>query len=115
MWQLIDEAIVEVSDTTKGDSSAIAHRNKFILILKTMMPLLFVLLDFKWHDLINPQFYIEWGGLWVLLFVIFAETGLFAGFFFPGDSLLFVAGIYSDSLASQLFPPSNEFIDLILL
>jgi membrane protein DedA with SNARE-associated domain len=34
--------------------------------------------------------------LWFLLFIIFAETGLFAGFFLPGDSLLFVAGIYSN-------------------
>lgn len=31
--------------------------------------------------------------------IIFAETGLFLGFFFPGDSLLFVAGI----LAAQGF------------
>jgi membrane-associated protein len=74
------------------------------------------LLDsFQWHDLINPQFYIEFGGLWLLLFVIFAETGLFAGFFLPGDSLLFVAGIYSRDLASQVIPASNEFVDLILL
>jgi len=73
------------------------------------------LLDFQWHDLINPQFYIEYGGLWLLLFVIFAETGLFAGFFLPGDSLLFVAGIYSKDLASQIVPTSNEFIDLVLL
>lgn len=28
-----------------------------------------------------------------LFFIVFAETGLFLGFFFPGDSLLFVAGI----------------------
>ena len=55
------------------------------------------------------------GGLWFLLFVIFAETGLFAGFFLPGDSLLFVAGIYSRDLASQVIPSSNEFIDLIFL
>src|SRR6476469_6065984 len=72
-------------------------------------------LDFQWHDLINPQFYIEYGGSWLLLFVIFAETGLFAGFFLPGDSLLFVAGIYSKDLASQVIPTSNEFIDLFLL
>ena len=71
--------------------------------------------SFQWHDLINPQFYIEYGGLWLLLFIIFAETGLFAGFFLPGDSLLFVAGIYSRDLASSVIPFTNEFIDLIFL
>lgn len=34
-----------------------------------------------------------------LFAVVFAETGLFLGFFFPGDSLLFVAGV----LAAQGF------------
>ncbi|MDB5206672.1 MAG: DedA family protein [Flavisolibacter sp.] len=34
------------------------------------------------------------GGLFFLLFIVFAETGLFIGFFLPGDSLLFTAGIY---------------------
>jgi membrane-associated protein len=43
------------------------------------------------------------GGLFLLLFIIFAETGLFAGFFLPGDSLLFVAGIFSKNFASHLF------------
>lgn len=33
------------------------------------------------------------GGLYVVMAIIFAETGLFVGFFLPGDSLLFVAGI----------------------
>lgn len=41
---------------------------------------------------------VEWilnnGGLFFLLFIVFAETGLFVGFFLPGDSLLFAAGIY---------------------
>ena len=49
---------------------------------------------FHWSQLLQPQYYIENGGLWLLLFVVFAETGLFFGFFLPGDSLLFVAGIY---------------------
>ena len=73
------------------------------------------LLDFQWHDLINPQFYIEFGGLWLLVFIIFAETGLFAGFFLPGDSLLFLAGIYSRDLAAQVIPFSNEYSDLVIL
>ena len=33
------------------------------------------------------------GGLYLVALIIFAETGLFAGFFLPGDSLLFVAGL----------------------
>ena len=43
--------------------------------------------------LLNPQSIIHYGGLALLLFVIFAETGLFFGFFLPGDSLLFVSGL----------------------
>ena len=73
------------------------------------------LLEFQWHDLINPEFYIKIGGLWLLLFIIFAETGLFAGFFLPGDSLLFVAGIYSRDLASSVIPSTNEVVDLFFL
>lgn len=39
----------------------------------------------------------------MLLFIIFAETGLFIGFFLPGDSLLFLAGIYMEDLAANFF------------
>jgi len=49
---------------------------------------------FSLHDILNPETIIQMGGLALLLFVIFAETGLFFGFFLPGDSLLFIAGIY---------------------
>ena len=53
------------------------------------------------------QQFIEWiinnGGLYVLLLVIFAETGLFVGFLFPGDSLLFAAGIYMKDLSNEFF------------
>ena len=70
---------------------------------------------FHWSQLLQPQFYIEHGGLWLILFVVFAETGLFAGFFLPGDSLLFVAGIYAGPLAAEVVPSNNEWINLIVI
>ncbi|MEO6836844.1 MAG: VTT domain-containing protein [Ginsengibacter sp.] len=76
--------------------------------------LLFLGLSLK--DLLNPQFYIEHGGLWMIIFIVFAETGLFAGFFLPGDALLFVTGIYSNSIVSAaLFQSNNEWADLGIL
>jgi membrane-associated protein len=71
--------------------------------------------DFSWKDLLNPMFYILNGGLWLILFIIFAETGLFVGFFLPGDSLLFVAGIYSNELINTIFPVGNEYLNLGIL
>src|ERR1035437_5253201 len=44
-------------------------------------------------DLTNPESIIRYGGIALLIFVIFAETGLMVGFFLPGDSLVFVAGL----------------------
>jgi membrane-associated protein len=76
---------------------------------------MFELLQFVWTDLLNPEFYIQHGGIWVFLFIVFAETGLFAGFFLPGDSLLFVAGIYSSELAREVLDTGNDFANLLLL
>ena len=71
---------------------------------------------FTWKDLLTPMFYIIFGGIWFVVFVIFAETGLFAGFFLPGDSLLFVAGIYSfDLVNSGLGFNGGAFVNLIVL
>lgn len=82
------------------------------------MSLMQILLDFNWTQLLQPQFYVQNGGLWLLLFVVFAETGLFAGFFLPGDSLLFVAGIFAHEIkdeATGIVGPglSHEFLNLI--
>lgn len=44
-------------------------------------------------QLTDPQSIITYGGLWLLLFVIFAETGLLIGFFLPGDNLILLSGI----------------------
>jgi membrane-associated protein len=73
------------------------------------------LLTISLKDLLSPEFYINNGGLWIFLFIVFAETGLFAGFFLPGDSLLFVAGIYSNELASYLFDTGSDFVNLLMI
>jgi membrane-associated protein len=63
--------------------------------------------------------FIEWiinnGGLYILLLVVFAETGLFVGFFLPGDALLFAAGIYLDQLATELFGLPFYFVLLLVI
>ena len=41
---------------------------------------------------LSPQSLLSALGVFALLVVMFAETGLLVGFFLPGDSLLFVAG-----------------------
>lgn len=46
---------------------------------------------------IDPSVLIQTLGIVGLFAVIFAESGLFFGFFLPGDSLLFMAGILSAS------------------
>ncbi len=65
------------------------------------------------------QQFIEWiihnGGLYVLLLVIFAETGLFLGFFLPGDSLLFAAGIYISELSAEFFNVHYSVIIILVI
>lgn len=46
------------------------------------------------HHFIDPEKLLKEGGFYVVIFVIFAETGLFFGFFLPGDYLLFLAGMF---------------------
>jgi membrane-associated protein len=45
------------------------------------------------QNLTDAQSIISRGGFFLLLIVVFAETGLFFGFFLPGDYLLFMAGL----------------------
>lgn len=52
-------------------------------------------------EFLEPMFLIKAAGLFGVLAIVFAESGLFFGFFLPGDSLLFTAGF----LASQEILP----------
>jgi membrane-associated protein len=49
------------------------------------------------HRIYDVQALVRIGGLLLIAGVVFAETGLLVGFFLPGDSLLFTAGIYCTS------------------
>lgn len=77
--------------------------------------------NFDWTQLVNPEFYITLSiggfqiGLYIVLFIVFAETGLFAGFFLPGDSLLFLSGIYSRDLVQNVVYIPSDFINVFLL
>lgn len=46
------------------------------------------------QHLIDPVKLLREGGFYLVIFVIYAETGLFFGFFLPGDYLLFLAGMF---------------------
>ena len=76
--------------------------------------------DFDWKQLFNPEFYIKLEvsgiaiGLYVVLAIVFAETGLLVGFFLPGDSLLFLCGIYSELLMEKI-SLGSEFLNVTLL
>jgi membrane-associated protein len=48
-----------------------------------------------YHLLTDIKGLIQWGGTFLVCSVVFVETGLFFGFFLPGDSLLVTAGIFA--------------------
>ncbi|MEU4557205.1 DedA family protein [Actinoplanes sp. NPDC023936] len=50
-----------------------------------------------------------------VLAILFAETGLLVGFFFPGDSLLFLAGVAASSVADSIFGPGSKLSITALL
>jgi membrane-associated protein len=52
---------------------------------------------------LQPQHLIEAVGLLGIVIVVFAESGLFFGFFLPGDSLLFTAGLFAAQGTFNIF------------
>lgn len=51
-----------------------------------------VFLEFL-NNLTNPDWIVAHGGLYLLLFIVFAETGILIGFFLPGDPIIFISGV----------------------
>jgi membrane-associated protein len=65
--------------------------------------------------LTDPQSIISYGGLWLLLFVIFAETGLFFGFFLPGDNLVLITGIIAATHPDWLYNLPFPVVALLMI
>jgi len=68
------------------------------------------------HRIYDVQGIVRVGGLALIAAIIFAETGLLAGFFLPGDSLLVTAGIYCTSANPEQAPLLNiVWLNLIVM
>jgi len=61
--------------------------------------------------LFNSEKLIHYGGLTLLLIIIYAETGLFVGFILPGDALLFTSGLLCGTKDLAI----NVFVLLVLV
>lgn len=53
---------------------------------------------------LDPEFLIETLGFIGIVSIVFAESGLFFGFFLPGDSLLFTAGLFASQGHLSIIP-----------
>ncbi len=63
-------------------------------------------------EFLNPGNLIRYGGLLLLILILFAESGVFFCFFLPGDSLLFTAGLLA---GTEYLPHSIYLIIPVLL
>jgi membrane-associated protein len=62
------------------------------------------------QHLTDPQWIMLYGGLYFVMLIVFAETGLFVGFFLPGDPLLFITGMI---IANTMEPTATPLLNLL--
>jgi membrane-associated protein len=72
-----------ISATVFGGADPTAHKH-MIDFLRELL-----------HTVYDVQGIIQWGGTLLICMIVFVETGLFVGFFLPGDSLLVTAGVFA--------------------
>lgn len=61
-------------------------------------------------NLADAEWIITNGGLYLVMLIVFAETGLFVGFFLPGDYLLFITGMI---VANSMYPFDHSWANLL--
>ena len=66
----------------------------------------------SFQHLLDPDWIMRNGGLFLVLLIIFIETGVFFGFFLPGDPLLFVSGMVIAS-AEEAYPFDSQLLNLL--
>lgn len=64
------------------------------------------------QHLLNPNWIMKNGGLYLVLAILFIETGLFFGFFLPGDPLLFISGMLIASANENPHPFDTDVLNL---
>ena len=64
-------------------------------------------------ELMNPDWIVQNGGLYLVLIILFIETGMFFGFVLPGDPLLFISGVIIAGANEALYPFDIEFLNLV--
>ncbi|MBP9019616.1 MAG: hypothetical protein KBG04_07355, partial [Bacteroidales bacterium] len=73
-----------------------------------------VILEYLQH-LLDPDWIMKNGGLYLVLLILFIETGIIIGFFLPGDPLLFISGMIISSANETPYPFANQFLTLLFL
>ena len=63
--------------------------------------------------LLDPDWIMTNGGLYLVLLILFIETGIIIGFFLPGDPLLFISGMIIASANEAPYPFANQFLNLL--
>jgi membrane-associated protein len=66
-------------------------------------------------SILNPTKLIESFGLLGIWVIIFAETGLLVGFFFPGDSLIFLGGVAASPVAKDFLNVRLSIVALLII
>jgi len=67
----------------------------------------------SFQNLLDPDWIMKNGGLYLVLLILFIETGIIIGFFLPGDPLLFISGIIIASTQASSYPFDINFLNLL--